>query len=471
MNHFTAGETVLVGVSGGPDSLCLLHGLVDIRDKQNLNICVGHLDHQLRPDSSKDAKFVERTCSEWGVPCTIKSVDVNQLADKLKLGVEEAGRQARLDFLTDLAKSIGANKIALGHNADDQAETVLMHILRGAGLDGLEGIAGIRTLGKIYLVRPLLTISRSDIEAYCHEHQLEPHIDSSNRDRTYFRNRIRHDIMPYLEKYAPGIRNRLRQLSELATADVALLNSHLNDCWNSLVLEQTTNALSLDLKLLNDLPKSLRRRTIRRAFNALRGSLRDLGYVHVENACNLAESGRTGDRIDLPGMIAIEIRYDRLLFFTRSEPGPIPINDIPVLIGESTIQLTVPGTTHLSETDWLVETSIIHLTRHVYSQAKSNPDRWRAYIDYDSIKSSLVLRSRIDGEKFQPLGLKGSMLVSDFMSNERIPFFLRNSIPILSTSGTSSIIWIVGWRIDDRFKIKERTVKVLKVRFIRRADS
>lgn len=468
VKQISANDSIIIGVSGGPDSLCLLHGLVSIRRGMNLKLYVGHLDHQLRETSYQDAEYVEQICSDWGVPCIVKKVDVNHLALQRKRGVEEAGRQARYDFFIELAKYIGANKIALGHNADDQAETVLMHILRGAGLDGLSGIAGKRVVDDLTIIRPLIAVPRSEIEAYCHEHRLEPRIDESNRDTCYYRNLIRHDIFPYLEKKAPGIRLHARQLANLAASDLELLESILSDVWPGLVQEQTNKQLTLDLFAWLALPTALRRRALRKAYSILRGSLQDLGYVHVENAIRLAETGHTGGSIDLPGKVLLEKSYDSIVFKAPNLDDSESTADLPLLTGSTRVPLIVPGITRLPDSDWVVEASIRPANEVSRSVIFGNTDRWCVFMDCDGTgERELYLRSRIPAEKFQPFGMKGKrMLVSDFMINEQIPSQLRDRIPILA-GRDNSIFWIAGWRMDNRCRITEKSSHVLIVRFSR----
>ncbi len=216
------GDSLVVGVSGGADSLCLLHLLARLRAEFDLALHVAHLNHQLRGErAAADAEFVRRTAVEWGVPVTVSSTDVAILAHERGVGVEEAARQARYAFLAGLAGDTGAGAIAVGHNADDQAETVLMHLLRGAGPAGLRGmsprlaLAGLApdlpSAAHVTLIRPLLEARRPAIEAYCREYRLQPRFDHSNLDTTLFRNRLRHEVLPVLEAVAPGVGGRLRQ--------------------------------------------------------------------------------------------------------------------------------------------------------------------------------------------------------------------------------------------------------------------
>ena len=227
-----SGGKVVVAVSGGPDSLCLLHGLRELRDEYGVQLHVAHLNHCLRGlDSAEDSRFVWQIAADWGLPLTRSSVNVKKLVKEQKGSVEEMARQVRYRFLAQPQQQAGADRIALGHNADDQTETVLMHWLRGAGLAGLRGMRPKSPLGELrlgeeetampdlLLIRPLLYVARSEIEAYCEAHELRPRFDRSNLDTTYFRNRLRHELLPHLEGYNPNIREVIRRSAQALSGD------------------------------------------------------------------------------------------------------------------------------------------------------------------------------------------------------------------------------------------------------------
>jgi tRNA(Ile)-lysidine synthetase-like protein len=260
-NLLTPGDTVVVGVSGGPDSLCLLHILQHLSHTLSLDLHIAHLNHCIRgEDADADAAFVAHVAAEWQLPISVETVDVPAFARAQKLALEEAARCARYHFLARVAHGIGARTIALGHNADDQTETVLMHWLRGSGLAGLRGmlpatqLADYRLIGdwptcsdrethspasalttshlpSFTIIRPLLGVPRADIEAYCIQHDLHPRFDRSNLDTTYFRNRLRHELIPYLETYNVNIRQVLRRSATAIAADYDLLRDQVQAAW------------------------------------------------------------------------------------------------------------------------------------------------------------------------------------------------------------------------------------------------
>jgi len=472
------GDSLVVGVSGGVDSLCLLHLLARLRPEFDLALRVAHLNHQLRGEqATADAEFVRRTAVEWGVPVTVSSADVATLAHERGVGVEEAARQARYAFLACLAGDTGAGAVAVGHNADDQAETVVMHLLRGAGPAGLRGmsprlaLAGLApdlpSAAHVTLIRPLLEARRPAIEAYCREHRLQPRFDHSNLDTTLFRNRLRHEVLPALEAVAPGVGGRLRQLAELVTADYALVERLLDEEWNALLVSESERAVTLDLAAWRALPLSLRRLALRRAVHLLRPRLRDLGYRHIEDARLVAERGQTGAEATLPGRLRLLVSYGHLLVADEGFTPPPP-PDWAMLGADAPITLTVAGprsTVALPGTRWEVRIRLLPADDERRAMALANQDRWRAFLDADAAGPALHLRPRRPGERFQPLGMGGSSCsVADFMINSRIPAAWRDRVPILARP--EHLLWIAGWRPDERARITGQTRQILEVSFL-----
>lgn len=265
-------STVVVAVSGGPDSLCLLHALHTLRERYMLTLHVAHLNHCLRgEESDADAQFVQDLAERWELPATVRSVDVFEIRRQRKGSLEETARQVRYAFLRSVASAMGADCVAVGHNADDQTETVLMHWLRGAGLAGLRGMLPKSSLddlrlgtdqpspGGAWLIRPLLYVTRVEIETYCRHHGLVPHYDLSNLDTTYFRNRLRHELIPFLEKYNPNIREVIRRSAEVISADYAVLHTQVERAWQEVARRETEDWITLDLAAWRTLPLGLQR--------------------------------------------------------------------------------------------------------------------------------------------------------------------------------------------------------------------
>jgi tRNA(Ile)-lysidine synthase len=468
------GETVVVGVSGGPDSLCLLHVLNRLREGYGIELHVAHLDHRLRGlESEEDAAFVARLAEEWGLPATVEARDVPQLARESKLAIEEAARQARYSFLGQVAQAVGARRIAVGHNADDQTETIVMHWLRGAGLAGLRGMLPQTDLGKmrleaawpdhpplhLHLIRPLLETSRTEIEAYCRQHGLKPRFDRSNLDTTYYRNRLRHELIPYLESYNPNIREVVRRSAQVIGDDYSFLQAELKRVWPVVVSSESGEAITFDLDRWRALSTSQQRSTLREAVHRLRRSLRNINWIHIENALSALRAKPAGTQVTLPQGLMLTIGYHD---FTVVDEGYVPEVDWPLLFVES-FPVAVPGVTELPDSDWCLEAAIIGREK-LGEDYLDNPDPWQASLDYERVGAELVLRQRCSGDRFQPLGLGGhEKSLHTFMIDVKIPRSLRGFLPIVASS--RHIVWVAGWRVDERAKITESTERVLHLAF------
>jgi tRNA(Ile)-lysidine synthase len=468
------GGTVVVGVSGGPDSLCLLHVLNRLREDYGVELHVAHLDHCIRGvESQEDAAFVARLAEEGGLPATVEARDVPRLARESQLAIEEAARQARYSFLAQVALAVGAKRIAVGHNADDQTETIVMHWLRGAGLAGLRGMLPLTNLGEmrleaawpdhppldLQLIRPLLETPRAEIEAYCLEHGLKPRFDRSNLDTTYYRNRLRHELIPYLESYNPNIREVLRRSAQVIGDDYDFLQAELERVWPTVVSSESGEVITFDLDRWRALPTSQQRSTLREAVHRLRRSLRNINWIHIENALSLLRAKPAGTQVTLPQGLMLAIGYHD---FTVADEGYVPEVDWPLLFVES-LPLAVPGITELLDSDWCLEAAIIE--RGEFNEdLLDNPHPWQAFLDYERAGSELVLRQRRSGDRFQPLGLGGhEKSLHTFMIDHKIPRSLRDFVPIVASSW--HIVWVAGWRVDERAKITESTERILHLAF------
>lgn len=477
------GEVLVVGVSGGPDSLCLLHVLRGLRADYSLALHVAHLHHGLRgAEADEDAEFVRALAAEWELGCTIERVDVAALASRHHLAWEEAARRARYDFLCRVAEVAGSRCIAVGHNADDQTETVLMHWIRGSGLAGLRGMLPVTPLSEyrliedfasrppsagFRLVRPLLEVTRAEIEAYCAIHELKPRFDRSNLDTTYFRNWLRHEVLPLLASHNPNVGKVIRRSAQVLADDYALLRSLLLDTWPSVVRREEPERIVLDLEGWRALPTSLQRSIIREAVHRLRRTLRDVGFIHVENALLVARDGATGDQSTLPQGLMLTVGYDQLIVGSADAPPRLP-NWPLLLAGTASVPVLIPGSTPLPGSSWQLEVSVV--TREdLPSDWASNRDRWRAFIDAGVVGRRLWLRTRQAGDRLQPLGMSGSTVkLSDFLTNQKVPHDVRDQLPLLFSD--TGIVWVCGQRVDERARVRDRTETVLVLRFVRQEE-
>jgi tRNA(Ile)-lysidine synthetase-like protein len=503
------GATIVVGVSGGSDSLCLLHVLERLRRRYDWSLHIAHLNHCLRgAEGDGDMLFVAQWAIDLAVPCTIEAIDVAAAAQERRLSLEEAARQVRYGFLADVSSEIDADAVAVGHQADDQTETVLMRILRGTGLAGLGGMRPSTDLcrltmlqndGKsansgtnVRLVRPLLSVPRVEIERYCQENDLGPRFDRSNLDLSHFRNRLRHELLPLLETYNPNIKTILRRNAAVVAADYEILTTALQDVWAQVVTEEETDCISFDLKGWRSLPLALQRAVVRHAAYQLRPDLRDMGFVHVEQAVEIVHSGRTGAQATLPQGLCVAVGYETLRISDKDRSYPAP--DWPLLWSDEPVPVAAPGETSLPQRppscqasakhagvvgeersrDWSLEVSLWDGER---SEVFTNPDRWTAYLNAERLGPNLNLRKRRPGDRFQPLGMaEHEVELADFMINAKIPRHWRGNIPLLVSgsskkSAVDGIVWVVGWRIDERAKVTAGTRSVARLRWRRSANS
>ncbi len=471
-------DTVVVGVSGGPDSLCLLHVLHQLAPDLRLRLHVAHLNHGLRgAEADADAAFVKETAAAWGLPVRVERADVAALAQQAGMSLEEAARHARYRFLAEEARRVGARIIAVGHTADDQAETVLMHFLRGSGLAGLRGMQPASDHGfwtpevelgattrTVVLVRPLLSVTRVDVLDYCVEQGLTPRFDRSNEDTTFFRNRLRHELLPLLETYNPQIRRILLNSAVILAGDYEQLRGQLLAAWSEVVLSESSKLLVVDLARFRVLPASLQRGVLREAVNRLRRSLRDVGFVHVENALQLLHEGHAGDRMTLPAGLEVVLGYAQLAI---GDAGlELPAGDVPQL-SQPWLLLVVPGVARLG--GWTIEATILSPAA-LPPVWESNDDPWQAWLDADVLGAEIRLRPRAQGERFQPMGLGGhSKPLAEFFTNAKVPAPSRDRWPLLVTAD-DAIAWVCGLRVDERVKVTAATQRVLHVRFERQVE-
>ena len=466
------GKTLLVAVSGGPDSLTLLHALAELREKPGLNLHGAHLDHGLRDEASAgDAQVVAERFRALDIVFTLEKADVPAARKALRMSLEEAAREVRYAFLARLAEERGADAIALGHTADDQAETVLMHLIRGAGLAGLRGIEALsrRAVGQheAVLFRPLLEVSRRDTSHYCGALDLQPVMDQSNLSRDITRNRVRLDLLPLLEQFNPEIRAAITRLSRTASRDLSYLEEQVDRAWDRTVRVDDSK-VNVDREAFSSLHAALQGHLLRRAVAVLKPDLRDLEQYHIDTMAALL-GGPAGGSLDLPGGLRFSVSYsDATVSQTADGAGRRPPLD-----GE--YELRIPGETLLP--GWRVRSSLQEadgqhsvgsLRRARASQGargEEYPDGLAVRLDYDAVGTALSVRSRRPGDRFQPLGMDRTKKLQDFMVDARIPRELRDSIPLVVSP--RGIAWVVGWRIADWAKLAATTKKALKLNFTR----
>ena len=480
----TRGRPVVVGVSGGPDSLCLLHLLMRLQETCGISVHAAHLNHQLRgAEADADAEFVRQIALSWQLPITLEQRDVPALAEQQKLAIEEAARVARYSFLVRVARTVGATEIAVAHHADDQVETVLMHWLRGSGLAGLRGMSPATLLRDLRLdpesapllgageplrlVRPLLDAPKSAIEHYCQEQGLRPRFDRSNLDTTLFRNRLRHELIPILEGYNPNIRQVILRSARVLADEHAYLHQEMQKAWAAVVKAEAARSITVDLAAWRALPVNLQRSTLREAIHHLRPPLRDINWIHVENALLVLREKDTGAAATLAQGLIARIGYQQ---FVVEDEDPTAISaaaswpDQPVLLVEK-LDLQSPGVTPLPGTNWRVKVEVIARAA-LLPEALRVPQRWEAFLEGEIAAPPLALRRRAPGDRFQPMGMGGhEKSLREIMINDKIPSRLRDLIPLLVSPRHP--LWIVGGRVDERARLRPQTERVLHVTLYR----
>lgn len=306
----------MVGVSGGPDSVCLLYLLKYLKKELNLALHIAHLNHLLRgKDARKDADFVSKLSLNLDVPITLGEIDIHRLSQGCSQ--EEVARNVRLQFLFKTARKIKADKIALGHNRDDQAETILMRILRGSGLLGLGGILYKKQMGKFIIIRPLIEIERKDIESFLRKRKIIPRIDKSNLQEVYFRNRIRHKLLSEIKKYNPNIKEVLANMAENVAADYDYIWGNSLKIFEKLKAGRSKLKIKLDLKKFLKLHPSLQNMLLRLMFLELKGDMRRLTYQHIKEIRDLIFDRPNGSIVDLPSQISVAKHNRYLCMYMR----------------------------------------------------------------------------------------------------------------------------------------------------------
>lgn len=417
-----APGTIVVAVSGGPDSVALLHALYRLRHRLH----VGHFDHRARAGSAQDARFVERESAKLGIECSVG----NAAPPARGRSPEEALRDQRLAFLERVAADVGATRIATGHTLDDQAETVLMRILAGAGRRGLGGIPPVRGP----YVRPLIDVRRADTADFCRSLRLSPRRDPTNTDPRFLRNALRADLIPAIsERYNGRFAETLARMADIMRDEDAYLDDRAAA---ALTAEVAEGGFRLDPGVLASLPPALQRRAIRRLVPA--------DAEQVERIREIARTGDTGAQIDIGAGLKARLEYGWLILGRAPSQPP----------AASPVTLRVPGSTDLPA--WGIR---MHAWLET-SRPGALPDgRVAAALDAARAKEPLVVRRPRTGDRFRPLGMTRSKKLGDFFTDEKVPKADRAAVPLVASGG--DIVWVVGHRPDDRAKVTRSTRRVL----------
>jgi tRNA(Ile)-lysidine synthase len=445
---FAEGDRVLVAVSGGADSVALVHLLHGLAGEYSLKLAVAHLNHSLRgPESDRDAEFVAALARNFDLPLFLEKKDVPGFQRHWRLSPEEAARRVRYEFYDAVASQNRFNKIALGHHADDNAELVLMNLLRGSGPLGLSGIAPVRD---DKFVRPLIGLKRSEIMAYIAERKIAFVADSSNRDPAYRRNKIRHHLIPELVRsYNPAIVESLNRLGEILQAEDQWIADAIEPVFAACVLNRGFNWIELALPEINALELAVARRIIRKAIMSVKKDLRRITFLHADSVVGLAKKKRACGRLDLPeGLRVIKDGETLTIKKVGPETSAAVVNYCYTITGE--------GTTLIEEADAAIKLVEIG-TAEVPGFGEA--ERSRAFFDLDCLRFPLVVRNFRPGDRFSPLGLEGTKKLKKFFSDHKISAGQRKKCPLLLSA--DKIIWVAGHRIDNSVRLGPRTRRVL----------
>ena len=435
------GETVLIAVSGGSDSMALLYGLHELQQQLECHLHVVHLNHSMRENSGEDADFVHKHAEHLGLPLTTHTVELKNLAEEWNLSIETAGRKVRYEFFDTVCADVGATKVAIGHHQDDIVETILMNLIRGGGSDGLKGISPIRD-GKY--IRPLTTFTRQEIESFLKSINLVPIEDPTNTDTYYLRNRIRHELLPLLmQEYNPNIKEGLNRTASVVEAESVFLDDITQQSYQRcLIPKSQPNFIILNRETFLKNHIAIQRRIMRHAVSELIGTSRDFTFDHIKSILQAVNGDKPNAKITLSNGIQFRRAYQKLQFeikFKETKEYEYPLN--------------VPGRTIIAELNAKV-VSTVHDLSEDYPPTISD-GKSEAMLDFCKIKSQMTIRNRRIGDRFQPHGMHGTKKIKDFFMDKKVPLSNRDRIPML-VSG-NEILWVIGFTTNEQYKIQSDT--------------
>jgi tRNA(Ile)-lysidine synthase len=472
------GASVLAGVSGGPDSMALLHTLMAVSDILSIRVAVAHLNHCLRPgDAEKDVRFVMDAAQKYGVPCHVGAIDIRKESKISGLSLEEAAREARYRFFNEICHEQRFDKIAVGHHGDDNAELILLYLIRGSGPAGMGGILPVRD----NIIRPLIQASRAEILEFLSSQHITWRQDESNFDAHFLRNRIRHQLLPLLAKnYNPKISESLNRTGNILQAEEQWINALIDPIFEQTVADREMNRetnrktgrIVLSAARLMDLPVAPRRRVVRRAILEVKGNLRRISFSHVDAVTDLANPDRADGCLDLPDRIRVSRQADRLVISQETTPlrqtpvGPTRFSDLTYSYAISEAQIINDRKLYVNEIDVeIMFTRTFAKDFHGLPKTKGN----LAFFDWDRLQFPLTVRNYKTGDRFTPCGMAGTQSVKKFFINNKISPRIRVLTPILVSGET--IIWIGGFRIAEMAKVRPDTRTLLVAELSQKNES
>lgn len=429
------GDTIIVGASGGPDSQFMIYMLNSLKSQIDFEIILAHLNHLHRKEARNDENLVRKTAEELNLKFFTRARSMDDYAVKYKISSEDAGRRLRYEFFNDLAKEYKNPKIAVAHNKDDQAETVLMRIIRGTGLDGLRAM-DYKT-GNI--IRPILNIKKSEIMDFLDSKNISYAIDHTNFENDYTRNKVRLDIIPQLEQINPKAIDQIYSLSELARDDLSILDRVIDEKFND-IAKANQDKILFDKDKFDRTDRAILRRIIRKAIEVLNGEIKDISRDNIDEFLTIRDLD-TGKKI-IKDKLILRKNYDSYVLELDKTKESF---DQECELGD---------TDSLSFYGLNIKTSIINTNK--YEKSKTN-----AYFDYDKLAFPLKVRTRRNGDRFVPLGHTSEKKLKDFFIDQKIDREKRDKIPLILSG--DKIIWLTSLRMSDEFKVTESTKRILKI--------
>ncbi|MDD4296195.1 MAG: tRNA lysidine(34) synthetase TilS [Ruminiclostridium sp.] len=448
-----AGTMVVIGVSGGADSVCLLHVLKQLAETISFSITAVHVNHMLRGyEADEDESFVSKLCGAWEIPLRVFREDVNALSEKERISIEEAGRIVRYDCFQRVLQETSANHIAVAHHAQDQAETIFLNLLRGSGLDGLCGMEQIQG----HIIRPFLTTNKDEIYEYIERNGLLYRTDSSNLENSYARNTIRNSVFPQIEKETgTSIVSSLLRASQLLRTDRDYLSQMALSCFDKIKISEESETIILNRKEFLDLHQAMASRVLRIAWKKITGSTKGLEAKHVEIAFEIARRKNTGKSIDVPGGMIIKTDYNKLILSKKEKSAALPFS----------IDVHLPYVDESVLNKFRITAMIYSKEEYIkaFGDTSKQPEKSLVQLfDYNKIKRGINIRSRLPGDVFFPFGSPGKKKLKDFFIDEKISKAKRAELPLLADG--ERIVWVIGIRTAEDYKISEDTEVIIYVK-------
>ena len=434
-------DNILVALSGGPDSVFLFHILRLLKDTLSFNLYASHINHMYRgEDANHDEMFASKLCDKYGIKLFVKRKNATEYAKELKLTEEEAGRKLRYDFFNENLREIGGGKIAVAHNLNDQSETVLQRIIRGSGVDGLAAMS----FKSGNIIRPILNIEKKDILNYLNINNYEYCKDYTNELPIYGRNKIRLNLIPYLEEnFNPNIQNTLFRMSRVMEKDRLIVEKYTNILYNNALIENKANNIILDAKYLKNLDENEAGRVIRKAISEIKGSLVNIENKHIDYAIRLLNNQSTGKMINLTDEIVISLSYENMIITKSIEK-----------VEEFEYNINVGNKFYIREVGKTIVLRIVNA--HDYIKKENE-----FFVDYDKINGTIKVRNRRNSDFMIPFGMDGKKKIKDIFIDCKVPLDSRSKRLILEDD--NKIFWLEKYRISDECRVTKDTQKILTI--------